>query len=134
MTATGAGWVVLTENGPVFGPDTLDDATRERLAAGEGAVFRMGETVPARRSGRRTLVYDTGRYLGPADGRFAPPIEHGFPWTGALWIEYATPAGGWTRPAGLWLCTAWWRTLRQHRGYRATRLTPAPVLLSGHRG
>lgn len=128
------GWVVCTEDGPVYGPDDLDDALRLRLAVGEGECFRMGETVPARHGGRRVLVYDTGRYLGPPAGRFAPLIEHGFPWSGALWIEYATATGGWRRPTGLWLHPAWWRALRAHRGYRATRLYPASALLSGHRG
>jgi hypothetical protein len=78
------GWVVDTEDGPVFGPGTLDPQLRERLAAGEGEPFRMGETVSLRRGGRRELVYDIGRYLGPPAHRSAPLLEYGFPWSGVV--------------------------------------------------
>lgn len=110
-----AGWVVLTEDGPVFGPADLDDELRLRLATGEGQPFRMGEGG---------LIYDTGRYLGPRSGRFGPLLEDGFPNAGALWIDYATPAG-WRRLRGLWLRPGWWRVLSTYREYLPILLRPA---------
>ncbi|PXY16550.1 hypothetical protein [Prauserella muralis] len=122
---------MFAEDGPVFGPLDLDDELRARLAAGEGVAFRMGETLP----GRRRAVYDTGRYLGARAGRLAPLLEHGFPWSGALWIEYAETTG-WSRCRGLWLRPAWWRLVWRHRSYwPARRRYPADALLSsGFRG
>lgn len=110
------GWIVVTEDGTtVVGPEGISAGLRERLAAGDGEVFRMGETVPGH-GGRRRLVYDTGRYLGPASRRCAPLIEHGYAWSGARWIEYARE-GRWVAQAGLWRRPAWWRCRLRYRRY-----------------
>ncbi|GAA4661679.1 hypothetical protein [Amycolatopsis dongchuanensis] len=127
MSAAAYGWVVDTEDGPVYGPDPLDPVLRERLAGGEGQAFQMGEGLPVRGGGRRQLVYDTGRYLGPAQHRYAPLLQHGFPWSGATWIRYADQ-GRWSRRGGPWLLPAGRCLLARYRTYRSAHLAPAAAL------